>query len=287
MKKIILSFLLLSSLCFGKVPQRAVSAAHYTTEILLSIGADKQMVGTAYPDGPILPSLKEQYDKIPVLSQKNPTKEQFYAIKPDFLTGWTSTFSDKNLGPESELKKNGVQIYIMKSEHSSDLNDVFEDILAFGKIFALEENANKVVNKMKNDLASVQKQLPKGKKVKVFAYDNGDKTPFTFGGGGIANTIVDLAGGENIFKNIKKSWANGNWEEVLVKNPEIILIVDYGDRTAENKIKFIKEKSPIKDLKAVKDNKFVVIELSDLSAGIRNVDAIKKLAKAFHNIDIK
>ena len=143
MKKILLVFLLLSSLCFAKVPKRAVSAAHFTTEILLSIGAEKQMVGTAYPDNPILPSLKEKYDKIPILSMKNPTKEQFYAVKPDFLTGWDSTVQDKNLGPIKELEKNGVQVYIMKSLHSSDINLVFEDILNYGKIFNLEDNAKK------------------------------------------------------------------------------------------------------------------------------------------------
>ena len=81
----------------------------------------------------------------------------------------------------------------------------------------------------------------------------------------------------------------GWWKlgKVLVENPDIILIIDYGDQSAESKIKFLKEKSPIKDLKAVKNNKFVVIELADITAGIRNVDAIKKLAKAFHNITIK
>ena len=286
MKKILLVFLLLSSLCFAKVPKRAVSAAHFTTEILLSIGAEKQMVGTAYPDNPILPSLKEKYDKIPILSMKNPTKEQFYAVKPDFLTGWDSTVQDKNLGPIKELEKNGVQVYIMKSLHSSDINLVFEDILNYGKIFNLEDNAKKVVNKMKADLAAVQKKLPKNK-VKVFTYDSGDKTPFLVGGDSIGNTIITLAGGDNIFKNIKKAWADGNWEKVLVENPDIILIIDYGDQSAESKIKFLKEKSPIKDLKAVKNNKFVVIELADITAGIRNVDAIKKLAKAFHNITIK
>ena len=169
MKKILFSFLLLSSLCFAKVPQRAVSAAHFSTEILLSIGAEKQMVGTAYPDNEILPSLKEKYDKIPVLSMKNPTKEEFYAVKPDFLTGWDSTVLDKNLGPIKELEKNGGQVYIMKSLHSSDINLVFEDILTYGKIFNLENNAQKVVSKMKSDLAAVQKQLPKNK-VKVFTY---------------------------------------------------------------------------------------------------------------------
>ena len=277
MKKILFSFLLLSSLCFAKVPQRAVSAAHFSTEILLSIGAEKQMVGTAYPDNEILPSLKEKYDKIPVLSMKNPTKEQFYAVKPDFLTGWDSTVLDKNLGPIKELEKNGVQVYIMKFAFAMP-------IIMF--LFNLENNAQKVVSKMKSNLAAVQKQLPKNK-VKVFTYDSGDKAPFVVGGDSIGNTIITLAGGDNIFKDIKKAWADGNWEKVLVENPDIIVIIDYGDQSAESKIKFLKEKSPIKDLKAVKNNKFVVIELADITAGVRNVDAIKKLAKAFHNITIK
>ena len=174
----------------------------------------------------------------------------------------------------------------MKSLHSSDINLVFEDILTYGKIFNLENNAQKVVSKMKSDLTAVQKQLPKNK-VKVFTYDSGDKAPFVVGGDSIGNTIITLAGGDNIFKDIKKAWADGNWEKVLVENPDIIVIIDYGDQSAESKIKFLKEKSPIKDLKAVKNNKFVVIELADITAGVRNVDAIKKLAKDFHNITIK
>lgn len=287
MKKNLLSLLLLLSFtCFAKIPQRAVSAAHFSTEILLSIGAEKQMVGTAYPDNEILPSLKEKYDKIPILSKKNPTKEQFYSIKPDFLTGWDSTVLDKNLGPINELEKNGVQVYIMKSLHSSDINLVFEDILNYGKIFNLEDNAKKVVNKMKSDLISIQAQLPKDK-VKVFTYDSGEKAPFVVGGNSIGNTIITLAGGDNIFKDIKKAWANGNWEKVLVENPDIIVVINYGDESAENKIKFLKEKSPIKSLKAIKNNKFVVIELADITAGVRNVNTIKKLAKAFHNITIE
>lgn len=285
MKKILFLFLVLSIVCYGKVPKRAVSASHFSTEILLSIGAEKQMIGTAYPDNEILSSLKEKYDKIPILSKKNPTKEQFYKVKPDFLTGWDSTVSDKNLGPIDELEKNGVQVYIMKSLNSDDLNLVFEDILNYGKIFNLENNAKNLVDKMRKDLAEIKEKLPKSK-IKVFTYDSGDKSPFVVGGGGIGNTIISLAGGDNIFKDIKKSWANGNWEKVLIENPEIIIIVDYGDQTTENKIKFLKENSPIKNLKAVKENKFVIIELAALSAGVRNVDAIKKLAKSFHNINI-
>lgn len=282
--KILAIFTVFSSLIIAK-PTRAVSCAQFTTEILLSIGAAPQMVGTAYLDDAILPSLKKAYDSVPVLSKKYPTKEQFYAVNPDFLTGWKSVIAPKNLGPLSELEANGVQVYIPKSLNKGTFEAVYADILEYGKIFGLQANAQKVVDHMKSELTRISKKLPK-EKVKVFAYDSGYKVPFTVAGSGIANTIISDAGGENIFANIKnKNFANGNWEQVIASNPDVIVIINYGDTDAQNKIKFLKEKSPIKDLKAVKENKFVVIGLSYLSIGVRNVDAIKILAKAFHNVD--
>lgn len=286
MKKILVLLLLssISIFSYGK-PTRAVSTAQFTTEILLSIGAEKQMVGTAFLDNPILPSLKEKYDTIPVLSTKYPTKEKFYSVNPDFVTGWKSVVNPKNLGPESELKENGVQVYFMKSLNSNNMNDVFDDILEFGKIFELEENASTLVNQMKSQLNAIKEKLPK-EKIKVFAYDSGENTPFVVGGGGIGNTIISLAGGDNIFKSTNGSFVNGNWEKILIEEPEMIIIVDYGDNSYENKIKFLKEESPIKECQAVKNNKFIVIGLGDISVGVRNVDTIKTLAKAFHNVEI-
>ena len=67
----------------------------------------------------------------------------------------------------------------------------------------------------------------------------------------------------------------------------MILIIYYGNNTVDKKIEYLKEKSPIKELDAVKNEKFAVIDLVDISAGIRNVDAVKKLAKIFHNIEIE
>ncbi len=286
MKKILL--ILLSTLTislYGK-PMRAVSTAQFTTEILLSIGAEKQMVGTAYMDNPILPELKEKFDKIPILSNKYPSKEKFYSVNPDFLTGWHSVAEPSNLGSLKELEENGVEVFFMKSLKSNDIQDVFNDILEFGKLFELEENAQALVNQMQDELNNIKATLPK-EKITVFPYDSGTDLPFVVGGNGIGNTLIELAGGINIFKEINGSFGHGTWEKVLIEDPDIILIIDYGDNSYIEKIKYLKEKSPIKDSTAVKNNKFAIIGLGDISAGVRNVKAIKKMAKEFHNIDIK
>lgn len=114
LKKLFLLMLIINTIVFGKVPQRAVSASQFTTEILLSIGAEKQMAGTAFLDNAILPELEEKYKKIPILSSKYPSKEIFYSMNPDFVTGWRSLSAPANLGTVEELNSNGVEVFFMK-----------------------------------------------------------------------------------------------------------------------------------------------------------------------------
>lgn len=284
-KRLLLFLVILSNISFGKAPQRAVSASQFTTEILLAIGAEEQVAGTAFMDNEILPELKEKYEKIPVLSSKYPSKEVFYSVNPDFVTGWKSLSMPNNLGTVEELNENGVEVFFMKSLESNNIDDVFDDILEFGRIFDKENNAQKIVASMKNELEQIKEKLPK-EKATVLPYDGGESAPFVVGGGGIGNTIIELAGGENIFKDIRGSFGNGTWEKVLMADPEIILIIDYGDNTVDKKTEYLKEKSPIKDIDAVKNERFAVIRLGDISAGIRNVNAVKRLAKEFHNVEI-
>lgn len=286
LKKLFLLMFVINVVVFGKIPQRAVSASQFTTEILLSIGAENQMAGTAFLDNAILPELEEKYKKILILSNRYPSKEIFYSVNPDFVTGWRSLSAPANLGTVEELNSNGVEVFFMKSLESRDINDVFSDIMELGKIFGKEKNAENIVFNMKENLEKIKEKLPK-EKIRIFPYDGGETAPFVVGGNGIGNTIIELAGGENIFKDIKASFGNGTWEKVLIEDPDMILIIDYGNNTVDKKIEYLKEKSPIKELDAVKNEKFAVIDLVDISAGIRNVDAVKKLAKIFHNIEIE
>lgn len=196
MKKFFLSLLFLfSTLVFAKIPERAVSTAHFTTEILLTIGAEEHMVGTAYLDNPILPKLKNKFEKIPVLSNKYPTKEKFYSVKPDFVTGWKSLEKPKNLGPREELEANGVRVHYLKSLEDENIETLYMDILELGKIFGVEKNAQSFVEKMKEELKAIEAKIPRTKK-KIFAYDSGEKQPFVIAGKGMGQFIIELAGGK-------------------------------------------------------------------------------------------
>ncbi len=268
MKKILL-FLLITTLSFSTENIRAVSTSQFTTEILLAIGAENQLLGTAYLDDEILPELKEKYDKILVLSKGAPTKEQFYALNPNFLTGWKSIATPKNLGTKEELEENGVNVFFPKSQDSHKIEDVYEDILTFGDIFNLKENAKNVIENMKKDIEEVKEKNKNKKSIKVFAYDSQESAPFVVGGNGIGNSIIEIAGGDNIFKDTKFAFGVGTWEKVLDENPEFIVIVDYGNTSYDKKVRYLKNDSPIAQLEAVKKDRFIRVPLSYISSGIK------------------
>ncbi len=278
MKKLLLLLLLITSLSFSKEDIRAVSTSQFTTEILLAIGVEKQLLGTAFLDDEILPELKEKYDKIPVLSKGAPTKEQFYALNPNFLTGWKSIATPKNLGTIDELRGNGVEVVFTKSQDSSEIEDVYDDILMFGDIFDLKESAKSVVENMRKDIAKVKENKKNGKKIKVFAYDSQESAPFVVGGSGIGNTIIEIAGGKNIFEDTNFSFGVGTWEKVLDENPEVILVIDYGNTPYEEKVKYLKNSSPISQLEAVKKERFLRVPLSYISPGVKISKGIEMIS---------
>jgi iron complex transport system substrate-binding protein len=73
------------------------------------------------------------------------------------------------------------------------------------------------------------------------------------------------------------------WEEVVERNPEIIVIVNYGDVTAKEKRQFLRTNPAFSDLDAFKNDRFVVLEYVAATPGPRNINAIKALAAAFRN----
>lgn len=283
MKKLLL-FLLLTVFSFSNDSIRIVSTSQFTTEMLLAIGAEDYIIGTSFLDDEILPELQEKYKKIPVLSAGAPTKELFYSLNPTFLTGWQSIATSKNLGEIEELNKNGVEVFFTKSQKTSSVDDIYSDILYFGKRFNLEKNAEEVVENMKREIQKVKKENSGKKKVKIFAYDSQESAPFVIGGNGIGNTMIELAGGENIFKTNNFAFGTGSWEKILDENPVAIIIVDYGDKSYESKIDFLKQNSPISELEAVKKNKFIRVPLSYISSGIKVSKGIEKISNGLREV---
>lgn len=272
-----------------KAPQKAVTLSQFMTEMLLALDLGDRMVGTALLDNDILPEFKEAYDKIPVMEVgegHSISKEAFVATGADFVSGWDSSISDETTGSAKELVERGIAPYLAKSyTGDSTIEDVYEDFLMLGKIFGVEEKAKEVVEAMKKDVSDVKASIGDKKdeeKVKVMVYDSGEKDAMVVGGG-LGNNLIELAGGKNIYGDLKKPYENVSFESIVKANPDVILITDFlAGQPAQEKIDFLKNHPALKEVNAVKNNNFHVIGLADLSPGVRNTKLIKKMNEIFY-----
>ncbi|OYD07296.1 Fe3+-hydroxamate ABC transporter substrate-binding protein [Paludifilum halophilum] len=272
------------TLQFEKIPQRAVSLNQHTTEIMLALGLEERMAGTAYLDDEILPRFQKPYDQIPVLAERYPSFEVLLGAEPDFVIGRLSAFTDEKAGSLERLADSGIPAYVVQGTYAEHpgMEDVYEDIRNLGRIFDVESRAEKLIRQMKADIQKVQNRVgDREKPVRVLVYDSGEKGLYTTGNS-LETELISLAGGKNVFSDLNKSWTEVGWEEAVKRNPEVIVINDYGHHSAEDKIRSIKENPALKHVTAVREERFVVLPLSDVFEGVRNVRAVKTLAKGFY-----
>ena len=276
-----------------KAPARAISMSQATTEMLLALGLEDKMAGTAMKEEDIYPPLQAAYDKVKVLSEKWPSYETFMAENPDFATGWEVPFTKRGIPAERITAKN-VPIYVPSSMQKldADLDTVFADMEKLGEIFGVKDKADAWVKDQKDLLGKVQGKIGNLPKKKVFVYDSSDGKPFTAFKGYTTN-ILKLIGAENVMENagVDKTWAATSWENVVAADPEYIIIADYSngvrnDEDFQEKVASIKANPQLANVKAVKENHFVKVKLSEITPGVRTVEALKRLAEEIHGISL-
>lgn len=270
-------------------PKRAVSMSFATTEMMLALDLEDQMAGTAFKEEDIYKPLADRYAKVPVLAEKWPSYETLMAAKPDFVTGWEVPFTKRGI-PAEKLIAAGIPIYVPDSmqDTNATLETNFNDMLEYGKIFGKNDNAKKWVDEQKKKLEDVQGKLKGLPEVKAFVFDSDDGDPFTVFEGYTTN-VLKLIGVKNVMagQGVDKTWAKTSWESFVQADPDYIIIVDYStsDRNDDDfakKVEKMKANPQLAGVKAIKEGHFIKVKLSEITPGVRTVDALERLAKETH-----
>ena len=276
---------------FDAPPERAISNDINLTEMMLVLGLAHRMVGYTGISGwkTLDEEMRAGVEELPELSAKYPSKEVIVGADADFFfAGWNYGMKVGGEVTPETLEPFGVQVYeltescthIMAKDKAS-IEDMYNDLTNLGDIFDVEDRAAELVEGYRAELAAFTEGLETGEPLRVFVYDSGEDTPFTAGRYAMPTALIEAAGGVNIMDDFEKSWATVTWEEVVERNPEVVMIVNYGDVTAEQKREFMMSNPAFADLDAVKNDRFVTLEYVETTPGPRNIQAIKTLAEAF------
>jgi len=280
---------------FDTPPQAAISNDINLTEMMLVLGLTDRMVGYTGISGwnKLDAGMRAGVQALPELSEQYTSKEVLIGAEADFFfAGWNygmrvgGEVTPETLAPFGiqvyELTESCIHIGQIGEKDAASMDDMYNDLRNLGAIFGVQERSEALIEGYQADLADFlasQPTLPEAPR--VFVYDSGDDAPFTAGRYAMPNALIEAAGGINIIGDFEKSWTTIGWEAVVERNPEIIVIVNYGEVTAAQKRDFMMTNPAFADLDAVKNDRFVVLEYVEATPGPRNIQAVKTLAAAF------
>jgi len=282
---------------YDRAPARAVSNDINTTEDMLALGLESRMAGTfgVTGDGPAGDPVPAAYlagfRKVRRVSPNYFTREELVALHPDFLfAGWDYGLQAGTSLTPAGLAQFGIKTLVLTEScarvqqgiDSVSINDTYQDLRNLGEIFNVRAKAQQVIASMRDQVAAAHAKVAGLTPVTVFDYDSGQASPFAGAGLAIPTALITLGGGTNIFAGLKQSFTSVSWEQVISKDPQCIIINDYGTPTAAQKEKFLETSPVTRNLTAVKNRCFLPLSYDEITPGPRNATAVTAIARWLH-----
>lgn len=292
---------------FHQPPRRVVTLGQHETELLLALGLESAIVGTAVWFGPLPPQLAQAGQQLTRLADNAPGFEAVVARHPDLVLAQYSW----HLGPRGEVATRerfaalGINSWVapadcigktVTADSNGDgarttpftLDSIYREIEQLARIFNVAERGQALERQLAQRIASARQRAarPDARPLKVVYWFsssrlNGD--PWVAGRDGAPGWISRTLGLKNIIDS-REEWPAVTWEHIARARPDVIVIADMARRlypadSAAAKIAFLKSDPVTREIPAVKHDRLIVVPAMSLNPSLRNVDAVELIGE--------
>jgi iron complex transport system substrate-binding protein len=257
-----------------KPAERVVSLAPSNIEILYAIGAAEQVVGrdefTNYPvEAMALPSVGGSFG--------NYSNESIVSLQPDLVLA-----AEINTPEQVQaLQDLGVTVFYLSNPTS--LEGMYSNLNIVGQLTGRKAEANALIESLKARVEAVTTRVAgiSQRPTVFYELDSTDPSaPYTAGAGTFIDLLIGMAGGQNAAGSINTPWAQISIEELLVLNPEVILL---GDAAYGVTVESVGQRTGWESISAVVNDRVYPFN-DDLASrpGPRLVDGLEEMANLLH-----
>jgi iron complex transport system substrate-binding protein len=202
---------------FAATPRRVISLNPGLTEITFALGSGDRLVAVdAFSEFP--PAAKEVQPRL--TTYPNPSIETIVGLQPDVVL----TLAEKD-DDVAQLRRAGVRVLKL---FPRDFDATVGTITTLGRLYGTSEAAEGIAADMltrRDAVVAAVADLPRPRVYEELDATEPDK-PFVAGPNGFYGQLIDLAGGTNIFDDLPGDFGQVGAENILARDPEIILLTD-------------------------------------------------------------
>jgi len=256
--------------------RRIVCLAPSITETVFALGGGDRVVGVG--DFTFWPAKAKELPKVGGFI--DPNFERLLSLRPDLVIvqGRQDKVADF-------CRRQGIDFLRIER---NDLPGVFEGIRDIGRKLGLEPRAWELEAELRRGLERISLEVSGRPRARVFlaiGRTAGTLSQLmTAGGASYLSQLVDVAGGDNIFADLKRDYPMISKESLVVRDPEVIIEAHPGEQLSEEARKaFLTDWRALPGVNAVREGRIVVLTQDHLLiAGPRLVESAQCLAEAIH-----
>ncbi len=144
-----------------------------------------------------------------------------------------ASFRRDGVATIQELTDSGAPVFITgnwcdeQTIRNSKISDVFADLHNLGAIFAVPDRAAAVQAQLQAMLDDVHTRIKDLPPVRVLATNGGQGPVNAYGGTGLMNQMIQLAGGVNVLTDVHDDYTKVTAERIAASAPQALLVIDY------------------------------------------------------------
>ena len=189
--------------------------------MLFAVGAGPQVVGvSSYDDFP--PETKA----LPrVGALLDPDAERILSLRPDLVVVYGS-----QTGLEGQFSRAGIRVYPYRH---GGIDSILQAIGDLARLTGHPADGDRVIRDVRSQLAAISMRVRGQRRPRtmvVMGRDGGAlRGVYVSGGIGFLHELLDIAGGDDVFGDIKREGVQPSRETMIIRAPEVILELHPGD----------------------------------------------------------
>jgi iron complex transport system substrate-binding protein len=261
-----------------KYPQRIVSLAPANTQVLFAVGAGNHVVGvTDYDQYPYnFTAWIAAGNMSSIGNYYQPAVEPIVALNPDLIIA-----SLGSVDAASQLRTLGYNVLTL---NPTDLNGVLHNMVTVGKATGYQAQAESAVASLQQRIDVVVKGVMNATtKPKVY-HEIWSDPYMSVGNGTFVDSMIKMAGGQNIFENATDAYPVVSSEAIISENPDIMVFpTQMGVESFWGNYTSVAARAGWTSISAVANHKMYTVtgDIID-EPGPRQVDSLEILAKIIH-----
>ena len=273
---LVLTLAIVGARGFAASPRRVVSLIPAVTEMLFAMGEGGRLVGVS------------SYDRFPAEVSRikavggllDPSAEAILSLKPDLVVVYATQVELKE-----RLERAGIPFF---SYAHRTLSDITSTIRAIGARIESTSRAESLASDMERAIAMTRASvagLNRPRTMLVFGREPDSLRNIVASGGyGFLHDMLEAAGGDDIFADVKQQSVQVSTEMMLARQPEVIVELRYGGSiTSTDVTRETRAWDSLASVPAVKGRRvYVLVGDEFVVPGPRVVDAMRRLARTLH-----